>query len=88
MPRLWRKRGNVMKAKTFEAKLRRLEQIVRTIEQGDVTLDESMKLFQEGTELAASCEKLLDEAQLQVTKITAGTDGAPQEEEFQNDDRA
>ena len=36
--------------KTFEQNLRRLEEIVRAMERGDVALEESLKLFQEGTE--------------------------------------
>ena len=67
---------------TFEASMARLEQIVRAMERGDVALEESLKLFQEGTELVRSCQKLLDEAQLQVKKIMAGPDGSPQEEVF------
>ena len=53
---------------TFEASMARLEQIVRAMERGDVALEESLKLFQEGTELVRNCQKLLDEAQLQVKK--------------------
>ena len=68
--------------KTFEQNLRRLEEIVRAMERGDVALEESLKLFQEGTELVRSCGKQLEEAKMQVTKITAGADGAPQEEPF------
>lgn len=67
---------------TFEASMARLEQIVRAMERGDVALEESLKLFQEGTELVRSCQKLLDEAQLQVKKIMSGPDGSPQEEAF------
>ena len=67
---------------TFEASMVRLEQIVRTMERGDVALDESLKLFQEGTELVRNCEKLLDEAHLQVTKIVTAADGSPVEEQF------
>lgn len=67
---------------TFEASMARLEQIVRAMERGDVALEESLKLFQEGTELVRSCQKLLDEAQLQVKKIMAGPDGSPHEEAF------
>ena len=70
------------KKPTFEENISRLEQIVRAMERGDVALEESLKLFQEGTELVRVCEKLLDDAQLQVTKITAGADGAPTEEAF------
>ena len=68
--------------KTFEASMQRLEQIVRAMERGDVPLEESLKLFQEGTELVKNCGKLLDEAQLQVTKIMTAADGSPVEEVF------
>ena len=68
--------------KTFEENLQRLEQIVRAMEQGDVPLDESLKLFQEGTSLVESCGKLLDEAELQVKKIVADADGNLVEENF------
>ena len=70
------------KSKTFEASMQRLEQIVRAMEQGDVPLEESLKLFQEGTELVRSCGKLLDEAELQVKKIASSPDGSPVEEDF------
>lgn len=70
--------------KSFEENMQRLEQIVRALERGDVALEESLKLFQEGTALVAGCEKLLDEAELQVKKIASGADGAPVEEEFQD----
>lgn len=68
--------------KTFEASMIRLEQIVRLMERGEVPLEESLKLFQEGTELVRSCGKLLDEAQLQVKKIMTDADGSPVEEAF------
>ena len=67
---------------TFEENLKRLEQIVRAMEKGDVPLEESLKLFNEGTQLVADCSKLLDEAELQVKKITTTTDGTPVEEDF------
>ena len=67
---------------TFEANMQRLEQIVRAMERGDVALDESLKLFQEGTELVRACGLLLDEAELQVKTIIAGADGKPNQEDF------
>jgi exodeoxyribonuclease VII small subunit len=70
------------KNKSFEQNMARLEQIVRAMERGDVALEESLKMFQEGTELVRSCSKLLDEAQLQVKKIMTAPDGSPVEEEF------
>lgn len=71
--------------KTFEESMSRLEQIVRAMERGDVALEESLKLFQEGTELVRSCQKLLDEAQLQVKKIMTAPDGSPVEEDFRDE---
>jgi len=73
------------KNKTFEESMTRLEQIVRAMERGDVALEESLKLFQEGTELVRNCHKLLDEAQLQIHKIMTAPDGSPVEEVFQDE---
>ena len=67
---------------SFEENMLRLEQIVRALERGDVPLEESLKMFQEGTELIRRCGNLLDEAQLQVQKITVSADGSPIEEAF------
>lgn len=71
-----------MKNNTFEEKMQRLEEIVRLIDQGNVPLEDSLKLFQEGTALVESCGKLLDEAELQVKKIVADAEGEPVEENF------
>ena len=68
--------------KTFEENMQRLEQIVRAMERGDVALDESLKLFEEGTELVRHCGKLLDEAELQVKKIAVAADRSTVEETF------
>ncbi len=69
-------------SKSFEENMQRLEWIVRTMERGEIPLDDSLKLFQEGTELVSSCAKLLDEAELQVKKISTDSDGSPVEEDF------
>ena len=71
--------------KTFEENMQRLEQIVRAMERGDVALEESLKLFQEGTALVKNCGQLLDDAELQVKKILAGADGNPIEEVFSDE---
>ncbi len=68
---------------TFEQNMARLEQIVRSLERGDAPLEESLKLFEEGTSLVRSCGKLLDEAELQVKKVMVGPDGAPVEGAFE-----
>ena len=70
---------------SFETNMQRLEQIVRALERGDVPLEESLKLFQEGTTLVRDCGKLLDEAQLQVQKVLTAADGSPVLEEMPNE---
>ena len=70
---------------SFEAAIQRLEQIVRAMERGDAPLDDSLKLFQEGTELVRSCAKMLDEAQLQIQKVMTAHDGSPVMEDFADD---
>ena len=67
---------------TFEQSMQRLEQIVRAMERGDVALEVSLKLFQEGTDLVSRCGKLLDEAELQVKRIMTAPDGSPVEVDF------
>lgn len=71
--------------KTFAESMNRLEQIVRTLERGEVALEESLKLFHEGTQLVQECGKLLDNAELQVKKIVTATDGSPVEEVFSDE---
>ena len=67
---------------TFEESMARLEQIVRTMERGEAPLDESLKLFQEGTELVSRCGKLVEEAELQIKKVIKTADGTPALEDF------
>ncbi len=73
---------------TFEQSMQRLEQIVRAMERGDVALEESLSLFQEGTALVTQCAKLLDEAQLQIDKVVKTADGTPALEVFQDESNA
>ena len=72
-------------SKTFEASMQRLEEIVRTMEQGELPLEQSLQLFEEGTALVRSCGKLLDDAELKIVKLMKGADGAPVELEFQDE---
>ena len=67
---------------SFENNMQRLEQIVRALERGDVPLDESLKLFQEGTDLVRSCQNMLDNAKQQVQKVLTDANGMPVMEEF------
>jgi len=62
----------------FEKALDRIETIVKTLETGTVDLDESVKLFKEGRELARRCEDLLKNAQAAVDAAAdAGRPNAP-----------
>lgn len=72
-------------SQTFEESMIRLEQIVRAMERGDVALEESLKLFREGTELVQSCAKLLDDAQMQIQKVMTAADGSPVMEDFDDE---
>lgn len=70
------------KSMNFEESLHRLDEIVKTLEGGQVSLEESIKLFEEGAKLSVACEKLLKDAELKVTMLTKGPEGAPQEQEM------
>lgn len=73
------------KSVTFEESMTRLDEIVKALEAGDVPLEESMKLFEEGTKLAAKCSALLDTAELKVSQLMAGPDDKPVEEVVTDD---
>ena len=62
---------------SFEAALAELEQIVRSLEQGQAPLDESIELYQRGDRLKRHCESRLKAAQARIEKITLGDDGQP-----------
>ena len=67
---------------TYEEAIKQLEAIVARLESGDITLDESMKLFQKGTELSRVCSLKLDAIEKQITKLIEKTDGTVEEEPF------
>lgn len=67
---------------SFELSLKRIEEIVKSLENGSAPLDESMKLFEEGTALIRRCGELLDKAEQQVVRLKKGPDGEPQELPF------
>ena len=65
--------------KTFEESLARLEEIVSRLEKGEVPLEESLALFEEGTRLARECGVRLEQAEQAVVRLTKGPDGKPVE---------
>ena len=62
---------------SFEAALKRLEEIVRKLESGEASLDESIELYGEGDRLKQQCEARLQAAQARIEKIQFGRDGQP-----------
>ena len=69
--------SEAMSELSFEAALKRLEEIVRKLESGEASLDESIELFGEGDRLKQQCEARLQAAQARIEKIQFGRDGAP-----------
>ncbi len=66
----------------FEEAMQRLQEIVGKLESGEVSLEESMKLFEEGAKLSSQCYQLLDKAEQQVTQLAK----IPLEEEVQDEE--
>jgi exodeoxyribonuclease VII small subunit len=66
----------------FENSLKRLEAIVDKLEKGDLSLEESLKLFEEGVALSAACKKELDAAEGKIQKLVKQRDGSLKAEPF------
>ena len=71
----------------FEKKLTRLEEIVQKMERGELALEESLKLFEEGVKLSRDCHAQLTQAEAQVKKLVGFDDkGKALTEDFKNED--
>ncbi len=66
----------------FERAMARLEEIVKQLERGDVPLESSLALFEEGTALIRSCGSFLDEAEQKVVRLMKTENGEPAELPF------
>jgi len=60
---------------TYEQAIKRLEEIVSELEKGGKTLDESVKLFEEGAALSEFCNMALKNAEMKITKLTQAENG-------------
>jgi exodeoxyribonuclease VII small subunit len=67
---------------TFEESLKKLEAIVGQLERGDLPLEDSVKLFEEGMQLSAECKKQLEEAEGKVEILIKQRDGSMKREAF------
>lgn len=71
---------------TFEQDISRLDEIVGLLEQGDVPLEESMKLYEEGARLAVRCEGALKQAEQRVLKLAKTSQGTVEAIKMEVDD--
>src|SRR5437868_8305670 len=65
------------KTKTFETQLAALERIVRELERGDLPLEESLKLFEEGVRLSRECQERLNQAERRIEVLLRDSEGRP-----------
>lgn len=72
---------------SFEDAFAELEEIVRQLEDGSLTLDESLALFERGQALSARCQQLLDTADLKVQQLAPRPGGGYQLQPFTPDER-
>ena len=75
-----------MAEKKFEAAMARLEEIVEELEKGDLPLEQSLKLFEEGIKLSRICTKRLDEAERKVEILLKDKDGSLKPEPFEEEE--
>lgn len=67
---------------SFEESLKKLESIVEQLEKGDLALEDSLKLFEEGVSLSAACKQELDSAEGKVQTLVKQRDGSLKAEPF------
>lgn len=70
--------ANDIATMSFEDALARLEQIVSQLERGDVALEKSIEIYEQGEALRARCDVLLQKAEAKIEKIRLARDGSPQ----------
>ena len=62
-------------SKSFEASLKELEEIVRQLEEGDLPLEESLRLFEDGVRLSRTCRESLTSAERRIEVLMKESDG-------------
>lgn len=73
-----------MSEKNFEQYMKRLDEIVKTMESGLGNLDETLALYEEGVHISKVCNKMLDEAQQKVT-VLSKNNGEIVEKDFEGE---
>jgi exodeoxyribonuclease VII small subunit len=67
---------------SFEESLTKLEEIVAQLERGDLSLEDSVRMFEEGSRLSAECRRQLEEAEGKVEMLVKQRDGSVKREPF------
>lgn len=62
------------KTKTFEKSVEELDNLVSKMESGDLSLDESLKLFEQGVKLTRACQKTLADAEIKIEKLMTNSE--------------
>ena len=70
-------KNNEQQSRTFEASLEALEQIVRELEQGDLPLEKSLELFEQGIRLSRQCQERLSQAERRIEVLLRDSQGRP-----------
>lgn len=65
------------KKQTFEASLKNLEEIVSQLEEGDLSLEESLKLFEDGVKISRECQERLNQAERRIEVLLKDSNGNP-----------
>lgn len=71
-----------MKEESFEVKMEKLEKIAIDLEKGNLNLDESVKLFEEGMKISKECSEFLENAEKKI-KVLLEENGEIKEEDFE-----
>ncbi len=74
------------KKQTFESSLQELEKIVRNLENGDLPLEESLKLFEDGVKLSRECQERLNRAERRIEILMKDAEGNPTLEVIKSED--
>ncbi|MGM0655052.1 MAG: exodeoxyribonuclease VII small subunit [Thermodesulfobacteriota bacterium] len=74
-----------MAKKTFESALKQLENIVKEMESGDLTLEKAVKKYEDGIANTRFCLDILDKTEQKITQLTMNADGKPNVSDFKED---
>jgi exodeoxyribonuclease VII small subunit len=79
-------KNNDQPNRTFEASLEALEQIVRQLEKGDLPLEKSLELFEQGIRLSRECQERLSQAERRIEVLLRDNQGRPVVRAFEDSD--